>query len=70
MSRVDAEAIEENYQKTLDLLMDSIRPTVQIAFNDMLLTGRGGIIFDGKGVRAIQPDEWEPTPTPNADGEK
>lgn len=67
MRRVDAEAIEANYQKTLDLLMDTIRPTVQIAFNDMLLTGRGGIIFDSKGVRAVQPDEWEPTSTPNAD---
>ena len=62
MARVAADTIEANYQKTLELLMDTIRPTVQIAFNDMLLTGRGGIIFDAMGVRAIQPGEWEPTP--------
>lgn len=69
-AKLDTDAIERNYQETLDLLMKGIRPTVQVAFNDMLICGRGGIIFDSKGARAIRPDEWEPAAPTDVHGGK
>lgn len=68
--KIDADKIEQNYRETPDLLMATIRPTIEIAFNDMLIHGQGGIIFDSKGVRAIQPYEWEAPRARGGDGER
>lgn len=49
----DRDEIERNYNRTLDHFMIAIRPTVEAAFNDMMLHGAGAIVFDENGARAV-----------------
>lgn len=59
MSLIERAEIEANFTKTIDALMDHIRPSIETAFADMLVYGQGGVMIDKDGVRVIRPEEWQ-----------
>lgn len=56
--KIDPQVVRDAAEKAIDDLMVKIRPEVERAYGDMLLFGRGMILFDhADGIKAVDLNE-------------